>query len=71
MGYKMKVFSKIDLKRTATYVVEYQVTLPTILLVTVSVIYLYLLIGIYIYTHLVVVEDLVSMRIFPWDSVCP
>lgn len=22
-------------------------------------------------THLVVVEDLVSIRIFPWDSVCP
>lgn len=70
MGFKMKVFSKINFKWTAAYVVEYQVTLTTIVLVTVYVIYLYLC-GIYIYTHLVVVEDLVSVRIFPWNSVGP
>lgn len=49
MGFKMKVFSKINFKWTAAYVVEYQVTLTTIVLVTVYVIYLYLC-GIYIYT---------------------
>lgn len=67
MGFKMKVFSKINFKWTAAYVVEYQVTLTTIVLAT-WFIYTYVE---YIYTHLVVVEDLVSVRIFPWNSVGP